>query len=229
MDLYKIAIIEDDMDLQEIVIDHLRRSGFEAVGYESHERFFSEADIRGFDGFLIDRKLPGKSGLEIVRVLKGMNVVGPIIMVTGQSEPAEIIEGIEAGADDYVTKPFRYDILVSKINQSIERFRSLAQKGHFVEVPKKKTSNGLFLDENAFELKDGKNAVRFTRTEFQIFKPLFERMGTFVKREELFAPEFSQKSRSLDVHIASIRKKIKAYALDIETLRGVGYRLGFVS
>lgn len=223
MGAYKIAIVEDDLDLQEVLIDYLQRAGFQATGFESSEKFFSRMDEEKFDGFLVDRKLPGKSGLEVVRVLKGRKSAAPIIMVTGQSEPSEIIEGIEAGADDYITKPFHYQVLVSKLTQLIERFRSLSS----VKEPLKMMSGSqLRIIENSLELSDGFDAVRFTKTEFQIFCPLFKRIGSFVKREELFEPESPQKSRSLDVHIASIRKKIKPFGLDIETLRGVGYRLG---
>ena len=223
MATYRIAIVEDDLDLLEILVDYLQRAGFQAMGFESSEKFFSKMDQEKFDGFLVDRKLPGKSGLEVVRILKTRRPVAPIIMVTGQSEPSEIIEGIEAGADDYITKPFHYQVLVSKLTQLIERFRSLAS----IKEPLKMMSGSqLRVIENSLELSDGFDSTRFTKTEFQIFCPLFRRIGSFVKRDELFVPDNAQKSRSLDVHIASIRKKIKPFGLDIETLRGVGYRLG---
>lgn len=220
---HRIAIIEDDIDLQEVLIDYLQRAGFSVVGFDSSEKFFSRIDEERFDGFLVDRKLPGKSGLEVVRVLKSRRVSAPIIMVTGQSEPSEIIEGIEAGADDYIIKPFHYQVLVTKLTQLIERFKSLASLKEPVRMA---SGTQLRILENSLELTDGMDAVRFTKTEFQIFCPLFRRIGSFVRREDLFEAEAVQKSRSLDVHIASIRKKIKSYGLDIETLRGVGYRLG---
>lgn len=223
MGTYRIAIVEDDLDLQEILVDYLQRAGFLATGFESSEKFFSRMDEEKYDGYLVDRKLPGKSGLEVVRVLKARRPIAPIIMVTGQSEPSEIIEGIEAGADDYITKPFHYQVLVSKLTQLIERFRSLAS----IKEPLKMMSGSqLRIIENSMELTDGFDSTRFTKTEFQIFCPLFRKIGSFVKRDELFEPEVPQKSRSLDVHIASIRKKIRPFGLDIETLRGVGYRLG---
>lgn len=223
MSNYKIAIVEDDLDLQEILIDYLQRAGFQATGFESSEKFFEKIDTDKYDGFLVDRKLPGKSGLEVVRTLKNRRVSAPIIMVTGQSEPTEIIEGIEAGADDYITKPFHYQVLVTKLTQLIERFRSLSS----IKEPLKLMSGShLRILENSLELTDGMDTVRFTKTEFQIFCPLFRRIGSFVRREDLFENEAPQKSRSLDVHIASIRKKIRPFGLDIETLRGVGYRLG---
>jgi DNA-binding response OmpR family regulator len=222
MSTYRIAIIEDDLDLQEVLIDYLQRAGFQTEGYESSEKFFERADLERFDGFLVDRKLPGKSGLEVVRVLKNKRLSVPIVMVTGQSEPSEIIEGIESGADDYITKPFHYQVLVTKLTQLIERFRSLSS---LKEPLKLMGGNSLRILENSLELTDGMDAVRFTKTEFNIFCPLFRRIGSFVRREDLFENESPQKSRSLDVHIASIRKKIRPFGLDIETLRGVGYRL----
>lgn len=223
MNKYRIAIVEDDLDLLEVLVDYLERAGFSAVGFETSESFFAKVDEERFDGFLVDRKLPGKSGLEVVRVLKNRRVTAPIIMVTGQSEPSEVIEGIEAGADDYIIKPFHYQVLVTKLSQLIERFRALSS---LKEPVRMNSGTSLRILENSLELTDGMDAVRFTKTEFQIFCPLFRRIGSFVKREDLFEGEISQKSRSLDVHIAAIRKKIKPYGLDIETLRGVGYRLG---
>lgn len=220
---YRIAIVEDEADLREILIDYLQRAGFEAFGFDSSESFLSEGFGQKFDGFLVDRKLPGKSGLEVVRTLKNQEVSCPIIMITGLSEPSEIIEGIEAGADDYITKPFHYQVLVSKLTQLIERFRALSSVKEPFQL---RNGEELRVNENSLELSDGRESVRFTKTEFQIFCPLFRKIGSFVRREELFELESSQKSRSLDVHIASIRKKIKSFGLDIETLRGVGYRLG---
>ncbi len=220
---YRIALVEDDLDLQDILVDYLQRAGFQVRGFESSEKFFAASSDERFDGYLVDRKLPGKSGLEVVRVLKSKKVVSPIIMLTGQSEPSEVIEGIEAGADDYITKPFHYQVLVSKLTQLIERFRSLSSTREPVRMI---NGSHLRILDNSYELSDGMDTVRFTKAEFQIFSPLFRKIGSFVKREELFEAEFSQKSRSLDVHIASIRKKIRPFGLDIETLRGVGYRLG---
>lgn len=223
MNKYRIAIVEDDLDLLEVLVDYLERAGFSAVGFETSEGFFEKVDEERFDGYLVDRKLPGKSGLEVVRMLKNRKMAAPIIMVTGQSEPSEVIEGIEAGADDYIIKPFHYQVLVTKLTQLIERFKALSS---LKEPVRMNSGTSLRILENSLELTDGMDAVRFTKTEFQIFCPLFRRIGSFVKREDLFEGETSQKSRSLDVHIAAIRKKIKPYGLDIETLRGVGYRLG---
>ncbi|MAV92115.1 MAG: hypothetical protein CL676_11905 [Bdellovibrionaceae bacterium] len=218
----KVAIVEDDLDLQEVMKEFLESSGFDTFCFNDSEQFFAQASFNQYDAFLVDRKLPGRSGLEVVRALKAKRISGPIIMVTGQSEPNEVVEGLEAGADDYITKPFHYQVLAIKIRNLVERFRALSTMREPLRL-----INGerLQLLENSLELKSGDERVRFTRTEFQIFCPLFLKLGLFVKRESLFEGDSLQKSRSLDVHVAAIRKKIRPFGLDLETLRGVGYRL----
>ena len=219
---FKLAVVEDDLDLQEVMRDYLQNSGFEVTCFSDSEKFFSYPSFHTFDAYLVDRKLPGQSGLEVVRSLKAKNVNVPVVMVTGQSESNEIVEGLEAGADDYITKPFHYQVLVTKIKSLTERFQALKS----LSEPLKLINGGnLQLLENSYELKSGEDKVRFTRTEFQIFCPLFLKLGLFVRRESLFEGDSQQKSRSLDVHVASIRKKIRSFGLDLETLRGVGYRL----
>lgn len=218
----KLAVVEDDLDLQEVMKDYLQSSGFEVFCFNNSEKFFSYPNFDTFDGYLVDRKLPGQSGLEVVRTLKAKSVNVPLVMVTGQSEPNEIVEGLEAGADDYITKPFHYQVLVTKLRSLMERFSALKSLN---EPLKLVNGDRLQLLENSLELKSGNEKVRFTRTEFQIFCPLYLKLGLFVRRESLFEGDSLQKSRSLDVHVASIRKKIRAFGLDLETLRGVGYRL----
>lgn len=222
----QILVIEDDVHLSEFIGSLLEERGYRPRLFTSQKDFESSGiDANEFSGFLIDKTLPGEDGLDVVRNLKLKDVHGPILLVTGQLGAENIVQGLRVGADDYVTKPFDANVLIARLERLIERFDSLSGS----TMVESNAYEGLKLDKSAYELVSGDQRARFTRTEFAILQPLFERIGAFIKREMLFEGDSSQKSRSLDVHIAAIRKKVRPFGLDIETLRGMGYRLNRVN
>lgn len=222
----QILVIEDDVHLSEFIGSLLEERGYRPHLFNSQKAFEdSGIDANDFSGFLIDKTLPGEDGLDVVRNLKLKDVHGPILLVTGNQGAENIVQGLRVGADDYVTKPFDANVLIARLERLMERFDSLSGPS----VSGSSGLDGLKLDKSAFEMTSEDQKVRFTRTEFAILQPLFEKAGAFIKRELLFEGDSSQKSRSLDVHIAAIRKKVRPFGLDVETLRGMGYRLSRIS
>lgn len=216
METKQVLVVEDDPELSELIGNLLEEKGYRPRTFASQKEFENAGvNVNDFSAFLIDRILPHGCGLDIVRHLREEEATAPILMVAGDSDSLSIVQGLKNGADDYVTKPFNGDVLIARLERLMDRFNRLAGRSF----------GDLSVDERAFELICGNERVRFTRTEFMIFRPLFKNLNSFIKREELFDGDPAQKSRSLDVHVASIRKKVKSFGLDVETLRGVGYRL----
>ena len=211
----KIAIIEDDETIREVLRMTLAAAGFRHV----------EASGRGDDGLemvlrfrpdvlLLDLMLPGLDGMEICRRLRArsdMDGLG-ILMLTAKGETEDVVAGLEAGADDYVVKPFSRSVLVARIEAVLRRTAPAVAKG----------LDGFVLDPTP--TLDGK-PVSLNRTEMSLMDVFLRRPGRFFTRERLMAATGGENDRSIDVQIAGLRKKLGRWAVHIETVRGVGYRV----
>ncbi len=215
----QICIIEDEADIANLLKDHLVPQGYDVKIYLSAEEFFAniEPNFKGL--YLIDWNLPGELGISIVSKIRQKDHFSPIFMVSGYARNEDIVTGLNAGADDYITKPFSLDELSVKIKNASRKFKRLLSEVNTDEIK-------LLSEANSY-IKDN-TTVSLTKREFLIFECLYKHVLEPVNRESLlkcFAQEEDMTIRNIDVHIFSLRKKIKATNLLIETLWGKGYKL----
>ncbi|MFO7963429.1 MAG: response regulator transcription factor [Desulfobacterales bacterium] len=220
-----ILAIDDEEDILELLRYNLEREGFAVACADTGESALRKAVAENFDLILLDLMLPGIDGLEVARRLKNAAKTRtvPIIMLTAKGEEADVVAGLELGADDYITKPFSPRVLVARVRAVLRRVSeepedplSVLHIGEFEIHPGRRTVhvNGEF--------------VALTFTEFQILHTLARRPGWVYTRyqivEAVRGDDYPVTDRSVDVQIVGIRKKLGRYGDYIETVRGVGYR-----
>lgn len=226
----KLLIVEDESDIRELIALHLKRNGFsidEAVtGDEGIKKAFSQK----YDALVLDWMLPGLSGIEIIKKIKNHPEAAqtPILMVTAKGEAKDIVEGLDAGADDYVTKPFDPTVLVA-------RLRSLLRRGGGAGIKSNQPSSGTVMLGNLkirpdfYEVKCGDDIVQLTPSEFKLLLALSQQQGRVLTRAALIelvqGAGVAVVDRAIDTHVFGLRKKLGACADVIETIRGVGYRI----
>ncbi len=219
----KILVIEDETDIRELIFLQLQLKNYTVFTASSGKEAQELIEERDFDLFLIDRMLPDINGLELCNSLRSSekNRSTPIILITALAEADNIVEGLDAGADDYITKPFDLSILQARVRAQLRR--------HGPKEPKTKVSFGkLVIDEAKARIKVDGQEVKLTHTEFQILILLASRPGTVHKRRDLIdailGDDVHVTSRTIDTHIAGLRKKLGSESYLIETIRGIGYR-----
>jgi two-component system alkaline phosphatase synthesis response regulator PhoP len=214
-----IVIIEDEKDIVESLQYLLEKNEFDVSAFLSAEEFFSAKSRPDHCVYLVDWNLPGIKGLDIIKTIRLKDKISPIFMMSAYNKADQVIEGLESGADDYITKPFNYDELLVRVGNADRKISNLRE--NLINV-------GLKLIPEAHSvMKDGVT-VSLTSREFVIFNHLHNKKGTPSTREELiseFAKEMEMTARNIDVHIFSLRKKLKKITIGIETVWGTGYRL----
>jgi len=214
----RVLVVEDDQSVAEPLIEGLRRNGFEVehVAYAS-QVLPAVLSSAGIDVVLLDLGLPDGDGLEVLREVRRQSDV-PVIIATARGEETDRIVGLELGADDYVVKPFSVRELAARV-RAVGRRRRIEATSDAGRVIVNRSRRTVTVDEAEVEL---------TSKEFDLLAVLAEEPGRAVPRQELFSrvwdPVWVGTGKTLDVHIASLRKKLGDPAL-VETVRGVGYRL----
>lgn len=222
----KVLLIEDDERLGRLTMRYLEGNGIVVTWVTTGPQGIEEAMRRHFSAVLLDLMLPGCDGLEVCRVLRTQLDV-PIIMVTARKEETDRVLGLEAGADDYVTKPFSSRELVSRIRAVVRRARGLAGP------PLRTLQVGaITMDPARMRVTVKDREISLTGHEFAILKALVERRGRVLSRDHLldFARAGSEESfeRSIDTHICRLRHKLGDDARNpryLRTIRGCGYVL----
>jgi len=226
MDRTCILIIEDEPEIADLIAVHLRKAGFDAATASTGEAGLAEAADQMPALIILDLMLPGIDGLEVCRKLKydASTRALPIIMVTARGEEADIVTGLELGADDYMVKPFSPRELTARVRAVLRRDdepESCAADGDVVE--------GITIDDDRHEVRVNGATVELTLTEFQILRYLASRPGFVRTRDQIIqaahGPRVIMSTRTIDVHITALRKKLVPWGDSIETVRGVGYRI----
>lgn len=221
----KILVVDDEEDILELVRYNLAREGYKVVCAASGEEALNKAESEPFDLIVLDLMLPGIDGLGIAQKLKTKPKTRhiPIIMLTAKGEEADIVTGLELGADDYVTKPFSPRILTARVKAVIRR------------KVQKEVDDSSIVQIYELEIDPGKRRVlakglyvELTFTEFQILYLLARRPGWVFTRfnvvDSIRGDDYPVTDRSVDVQIVGLRKKLGPCGKYIETVRGVGYR-----
>jgi two-component system alkaline phosphatase synthesis response regulator PhoP len=218
-----IYYVEDDNNIRDLVIYTLRQTGFEAKGFSNGTDFYDACRKQMPEAVLLDIMLPNEDGLSILKRLKADTKTAdlPVIMVTAKSVEYDKVIGLDSGADDYVTKPFGMMELVARV-------RALLRRAITRTEPEILSAGDLTLDKTRhIVMVKGENTV-LTLKEFDLLFFLLKNRGTVFTREHLLELvwdySYDGGTRTVDVHIRTLRQKLGEYGNLIETVRGVGYR-----
>ncbi len=221
----RILVVDDEEDILELVRYNLAREGYHVAGTLSGEDALKKARFEAFDLIVLDLMLPGIDGLEVTKKLKANEKTRhiPIVMLTAKGEEADIVTGLELGADDYITKPFSPRVLIARVRTALRRKTVKAEDDTAV------------VQIHELEIHPGRRSVvakgtpvDLTYTEFQVLYILARRPGWVFTRYQIVdavrGDDYPVTDRSVDVQIVGLRKKLGSYGKYIETVRGVGYR-----
>lgn len=220
-----IFCVEDDDNIRELVIYTLETTGLKARGFADGAAFMEALAFDTPELILLDIMLPGDDGLELLKKLKSSPKTKgiPVIMVTAKGTEYDKVIGLDSGADDYVTKPFGMMELVSRIKAVLRRSGKVEDR---IDME----LSGVRMDIKKHEVTvDGKQ-VALTLKEFELLEKLMRNQGIVLTRDQLLTEiwgyDFDGETRTVDVHIRTLRQKLGVKGEIIQTVRGVGYRVG---
>jgi two-component system phosphate regulon response regulator PhoB len=223
-----ILIIEDDEDIQQLVSFNLIKAGFHVSCVNNGEDGLRLLKTEKIDCLLLDIMLPGKDGLDVCRQIREVEKCSlPIIMITAKIDDREIIEGLECGADDYITKPFSPKVLIARVKVALRRQTFEVESTH-QDTEKTVTIKNLKIYPERHEVSVHDQKVQLTFTEFAILSMLVRRPGWVFTRQQIIdavrGNDYAVTQRMIDVQVFSLRKKLGEAGAHIETVRGIGYR-----
>ncbi|MBL7689478.1 MAG: response regulator transcription factor [Bdellovibrionaceae bacterium] len=225
----KILVVEDEVDVRELVVLHLKRLGHAVTAVGSVEEARGAMAAARFDLAIVDWMLPGASGVDFIRETRRSRDRGElaILMLTAMSEPKDIVEGLDAGADDYLSKPFDAGVLVARVRALSRRISGTQDTAApSMEVVK---LGQLHLYPETYEVKCCGEPISLTPSEFKLLIALSKSQGRVLTRDSLISQiqgeGVSVVGRTVDTHVFGLRKKLGDCADVIETVRGVGYRV----
>lgn len=222
--MQRILIVEDEQDIADLVGFNLQRAGYEVLKAFDGVEGTAMAKRERPDLIVLDLMLPGRDGFAVFRELRRDTRTAntPVIMLTARAQTQDRIQGLEAGADDYLTKPFSPKELILRVQAVLKRADSAPGRVDFTHGPFRFDKNSLkfYLDDNPVEL---------TATEFKLLLYLCERAGKTQDRHDLHRTVWGYSdaahSRTLDTHMKRLRQKLGSHGSWLETVRGIGYRV----
>ena len=220
-----IYCVEDEKNIRELLVYTLGGSGFEAKGLSNGKELKKALKEEIPELILLDIMLPGEDGYAVLEYLKGRPDTRdvPVIMVTAKEEEDDKVRGLEGGADDFITKPFG-------MMEFMARIKAVLRRSKKQEQPKEYHCRGLTVDVKSRKVWDEDRSVDLTLKEFELLRYLLENRGTVLSREKILEKiwgyEIYGETRTVDVHIRTLRQKLGKSGSLIETVRGVGYRIG---
>jgi two-component system, OmpR family, alkaline phosphatase synthesis response regulator PhoP len=221
----RILAVDDEEDLLELIKYNLIKEGFSVLTATSGEEAVKLALREKPDLMLLDLMLPGLNGYEVCRLLKNNSETQSIliIMLTARNSESDELRGLELGADDYITKPFRNKILIARVKNTLKK--------KLVAIPHEETLSfkELSVNPDRREVSVGADKIELTETEFRILYLFSKQPGLVFSRVQIVdsarGEDYPVTDRSVDVHIVSLRKKLGEYGKIIKTIRGVGYKM----
>jgi len=223
-DFFLIFCIEDDNGIRNMMIYTLKASGFEAEGFTDGASLFAALDKKIPDLILLDIMLPGEDGLSILQRLRAKSSTReiPVIMATAKGTEYDRVIGLDSGADDYLSKPFGMMEMVSRVKAVLRRTKPKSE-GRLL------TMGGLCLDAEKHTVTAFGEELRLTLKEYELLRLFLENPGQVFSRDRLLSSvwgvDFLGESRTVDVHIGTLRDKLGRCGEYIRTIRGVGYRM----
>lgn len=220
-----IYCVEDDSNIRDLVVYTLESTGLKACGFEDGKAFIEALAFETPELVLLDIMLPGEDGLTILKKLKSSSRTSeiPVIMLTAKGSEYDKVVGLDSGADDYITKPFGMMELVSRVKAVLRRTqKNTKERIYRIE--------NLEMDVEKHKVKVDGQTVTLTLKEFEMLEKLVKNQHIVLTRdkllEEIWGYDFDGETRTVDVHVRTLRQKLGSAGELIETVRGVGYRMG---
>ena len=219
-----IYIVEDDASIRELVTYTLNSQGMEAEGFSVPSQFWKAVERQVPELVLLDIMLPEEDGLTILKKLRAGRATErvPVIMLTAKSGEYDTVIGLDSGADDYIAKPFRMMELISRIRAVLRRAEKPDREEEY-------QVGSLYVNPSKHIVRCGGENVTLTLKEFEVLCVLVRHQGTVFTRaqllDDIWGYEFDGESRTVDVHIRTLRQKLGEAGDCIETIRGVGYKI----
>lgn len=223
----RILVVDDESDIGELLRYNLDQEGFEVEVIQEGEKLLSSLKSFQPDLVILDLMLPGVSGLDLCRQLKRDSEFEnlPVIILSAKSSETDKIVGLEIGADDYVTKPFSPREAVARVKAVLRRYEDKKDGSNKAAFE----FDGIRIDISRHEIFVDEEEIKLTNTEFRILHCLMQKPGHVFNRSQLIdfalGKDVSVVDRTIDVHITNLRKKLNSRGPQIESIRGVGYRL----
>lgn len=218
-----IFCVEDDESIQSLELYALRSAGFEARGFADGGSFLEALGTQRPELVILDVMLPGESGVELLRELKASRDTCdlPVIMATAKGAEYDKIQSLDLGADDYLVKPFGMMEMVSRVRAVLRRCRPQGN-------PQRLAAGGLSVDLAQRTVSAEGRQIPLTYKEFELLRLFLSHPGTVFTREQLLSDiwdtDYSGETRTVDMHIKTLRQKLGGYGARIKTVRNVGYR-----
>jgi len=222
----RIIIVEDEKDIAELISYHLKREGFDVFVAGNGEEALKSVETDKFDLIILDLMLPGITGLELCRVIKGTEETAsiPIVMVTAKCEEFDKVLGLEMGADDYITKPFSAKELVARIKAVLRRTGKTPKQVKMIRI------GDLQIDTESYQVYKRDKRIKLSATEFNLLVYMARRKGRVFNRDMLLDAVWKDEAfvepRTVDVHIWRLRAQIEDDSSKpeyVKTRRGIGY------
>ena len=229
-----IYVIEDDENIRNLICVALENFGYRAAGFETSEEALNELSEllrRGKDAvrelpslFIFDWMLPGMDGVTAIQQVRRMEPFQetPVLMLTAKDRETDIVKGLDSGADDYMTKPFGILELSARVRNLLKRSRAVVPETVSV------SAGEVAIDRETREVISCGEKIELTLKEFELLSYLMDHMNRVVTRDELldhiWGYDYDGETRTLDMHIKTLRQKLKSGGQQIKTVRGVGYR-----
>ncbi len=224
----RVLVVEDESEIRELIVLHLMREGLKVDAAQSAEEALELIGQNKYALIALDWMLPGQSGVSFAKDLRQKHHSDlSILMVTARAESNDIVAGLEAGADDYLTKPFEIQVLLARVRALIRR--SKRESGSKNVVQAEIHFGPLTMNTETYEVKSGAEILSLTPSEFKLLLTMAQNRGRVLTRDSLI--EFVQGEgvsvvgRTVDTHIFGLRKKLGEASDMIETVRGIGYRI----
>lgn len=231
----KAIVIEDEAAIAQLLNIHLKEAGFNVDVFHDAETAFSSMQIKNYQLCLLDWMLPGVQGIDFLKRIRPHHPDLKILMLTAKADPDSVVNGLESGADDYLTKPFDAKVFAARVRNLMRRSQFEQQlRQSSTGVSSEVTQDEMTIDGATIHFKKHfvKNKgveVHLTPSEFKLLGSLFKAQGQVLTREQLIdqiqGEDVSVTGRTIDTHVFALRKKMGDWSNHIETIRGVGYRI----
>jgi len=222
-----IYIVEDDAEVREMETYALKSSGFEVMAFDCGKALDEQVKVGLPDLFILDIMLPGEDGLSILKRLRSQENTRdiPVIMLTAKGTELDKVKGLDLGADDYMAKPFGILELISRVRAVLRR--STQTKSEETEIPSL-TMGTVVMDDQRHVVTANGNTVELTFKEYELLKLLMSRPGTVYSRqqilEKIWGIDFDMDTRTVDMHVKTLRQKLGDQGSIVQTVRNVGYK-----
>jgi DNA-binding response OmpR family regulator len=219
----RLLVAEDDRGLREVLARGLRENGYMVDAVPDGQQALSFLRVYDYEVVILDWRMPGQSGLDVLRQMRRDRSPTPVLMLTARDAPADRVTGLDQGADDYLIKPFDFGELLARI-------RALQRRPQTLQAAQL-TVGDLVFDPASREVRIGTERPALTATELGILEMLMRRSPAVVERRSIALHVWDNESdamgsNTIDVHLARLRSKLAGGHIRIETVRGIGYRIG---